>query len=81
MSRNRERMVEVTPSTIRRLVKEERARLNETLELKARHPSDVAKKTREVDATDYAGTLAIIRPAMPCSLAFSFKRSLSISTI
>ena len=58
MSRNRERMVEVTPSTIKRLVREERARLNETLELKARHPSDVAKKTREVDATDYAGTLA-----------------------
>ena len=58
MSRNRERMVEVTPSTIRRLVREERARLNETLELKMKHPSDVAKKTREVDATAYADTLA-----------------------
>ena len=58
MSRNRERMVEVTPSTIRRLVREERARLNETLELKMKHPSDVAKKTREVDATAYADTLS-----------------------
>ena len=58
MSRNRERMVEVTPATIRRLVKEERARLNETLELKMKHPSDVAKKTREVDASSYSDTLA-----------------------
>ena len=58
MSRNRERMVEVTPATIRRLVREERARLNETLELKMKHPSDVAKKVREVDATDYANSLA-----------------------
>ena len=58
MSRNRERMVELTPRTIRRLVREEQARLNETLELKARHPSDVAKKTREVDASGYADTLS-----------------------
>lgn len=58
MSRTRERMVEITPSTIRRLVKEERARLNETLELKMKHPSDVAKKTREVDASGYSDTLA-----------------------
>lgn len=58
MSRNRERMVKVTPATIKRLVRQERARLNETLELKMNHPSDVAKKTREVDATDYADTLA-----------------------
>jgi len=58
MSRNRERMVEVTPQTIRRLVREERARLNETLELKLKHPSDVHKKVREVDATSYADTLS-----------------------
>jgi len=58
MSKNRERMVEVTPSTIRRLVREESARLNETLELKMKHPSDVAKKTREVDASDYSDTLS-----------------------
>ena len=58
MSRNRKRMVEITPATIRRLVKEERALLNETLELKMKHPSDVAKKTREVGASGYSDTLA-----------------------
>jgi len=58
MSRTRERMVEITPATIRRLVKEERTRLNETLELKMKHPSDVHKKVREVDATSYADTLS-----------------------
>ena len=58
MSRNRERMVNLTPQTIRRLVKEEREKLNETLELKLKHPSDAAKKTREVDADSYANTLS-----------------------
>jgi len=58
MSRNRKKMVEITPATIKRLVKEERKRLNETLELKMKHPSDVHKKVREVDATDYANSLA-----------------------
>ena len=58
MSRNRERMVKITPATIRRLVKEERKRLNETLELKMKHPSEVHKKVREVDATSYADTLS-----------------------
>lgn len=58
MSRTRERMVKITPETIRQLVKEERQRLNETLELNMKHPSDVSKKVREVDATDYANTLS-----------------------
>ena len=58
MSRNRERMVKITPATIRKLVKEERKRLNETLELKMKHPSEVHKKVREVDATSYADTLS-----------------------
>ena len=48
----------LTPEVIRRLVREERAKLNETLELKLKHPSDAAKKTREVDATGYADTLS-----------------------
>lgn len=56
--RKKDRLIEVTPRNIRRLVAEERARLNETLELKLRHPSEAAKKTREVDATKYAETLA-----------------------
>jgi hypothetical protein len=58
MSRTRKRMVEITPATIRRLVKEESQKLNETLELNMKHPSDVHKKVREVDATDYASSLA-----------------------
>jgi hypothetical protein len=48
----------LTPAVIRRLVREERAKINETLEMKLKHPSDAAKKTREVDATKYADTLA-----------------------
>lgn len=58
MSRNKDRMIKVTPSTIKRLVMEERQRLNETLELKLRHPSEAAKKTKEVDASGYADTLS-----------------------
>jgi DNA-binding transcriptional ArsR family regulator len=48
----------LTPAIIRRLVKEERAKLNETLEMKLKHPSEAARKTREVDATKLADTLA-----------------------
>lgn len=48
----------LTKEVIRRLVREERSKLNETLEMKLRHPSEAAKKTREVDATKYADTLA-----------------------
>jgi hypothetical protein len=58
MSNKRERMVEITPAIIKRLVKEERSRLNETLELKMKHPSEVHKKVREIDATSYADTLS-----------------------
>lgn len=58
MSNKKDRLIEVTPANIRKLVKEERARLNETLELKMKHPSDVAKKTREVGASGYSDTLS-----------------------
>lgn len=58
MSKNREKMVEITPATIRRLIKEEKQKLNETLELNMKHPSEVSKKVREVDATEYANSLA-----------------------
>lgn len=47
----------LTKEYLRRLVMEERARLNETLEMKARHPNEIAKKTRQVDASDYASSL------------------------
>lgn len=59
MSRTKgNKLIEVTPRNIRRLVAEERARLDETLELKLKHPSEAAKRTREVDATGYADTLS-----------------------
>jgi hypothetical protein len=48
----------ITPAFIRRLVREERARLNETLELKQKHPSEASKSTREIKATDYASTVS-----------------------
>ena len=52
------RKKKLTPAVIRRLVRDERAKLNETLELNLKHPSEAAKKTREVDATKYADTLS-----------------------
>jgi glycine/serine hydroxymethyltransferase len=58
MSKRKDKLIEITPANIRRLVKEERQRLNETLELGASHPSDVMKKVKEVQATQYADTLA-----------------------
>lgn len=54
MSKNKR----LTPSVIRRIIREERAKLNETLEMNLKHPSDAPSKTREVDATKYADTLA-----------------------
>lgn len=58
MSRNREKLIKVTPETIRRMVLEEKALLNETLELKAKHPSEVSNKVKEVGPSDYANSLA-----------------------
>jgi hypothetical protein len=58
MSRNREKLVKVTPETIRRMILEEKNLLNETLELKVKHPSDVVNKVKEVDASDYANSLS-----------------------
>tara|TARA_B100000927_G_C16466284_1_gene469817 strand:- start:822 stop:1100 length:279 start_codon:yes stop_codon:yes gene_type:complete len=52
------RAKKLTPAVIRRIIKEERQKLNETLELKLKHPSEAPKKTREVDATGYANTVA-----------------------
>ncbi len=55
---SKDRIVNVTPRLIKRLVLEERQKLNETLELKLKRPEDVHKKVREVDATGYADTLS-----------------------
>jgi len=57
MSKKNKKIVEITPSLLRKMISEEKSRLNETLEMGFSHPSDVAKKTREVDADKYADTL------------------------
>ena len=51
------RRKKITPSLIRKMIQEEKQRLNETLELGLKHPSEAAKRTREVDANKYASTL------------------------
>jgi len=47
----------LTKEYLRRLVMEEKARLQETLEMKAQRSEQVAKKVREVSADSYASTL------------------------
>ena len=47
----------LTASTLRKIIAEERARLNETLEMGLKHPSEASKRTREVGADKYADTL------------------------
>ena len=54
----KDRLIEITPANIRQLVKEERQRLNETLELGAKRSADVVKKVKEVEASEYASALA-----------------------
>ena len=47
----------LTTATLRRIIAEERARLNETLEMGLKHPSEAPKRTREVGADKYADSL------------------------
>lgn len=47
----------LTNSVLKRLINEERKKLQETLELGLKHPEEVAKRTKEVDANKYANTL------------------------
>ena len=47
----------LTPRILRKLIAEESARINETLEMGLKHPSEAPKRTREVDAHKYASTL------------------------
>lgn len=44
----------LTENDIKRIVREERQKLMETLELGLSHPSEAPKKTKQVDAKDYA---------------------------
>ena len=54
MSRRRKKL---TPRVLRRLIAEEATKLNETLEMGLKHPSEAPKRTREVDAHKFADTL------------------------
>lgn len=47
----------LTPIVLRKIIAEERARLNETLEMGLSHPSEAPKRTREVGADKYASSL------------------------
>ena len=51
------RTKKLTNRVLRRLIAEERARLNETLEMGLKHPSEAPKRTREVQADKMASTL------------------------
>jgi len=51
------RTKKLTPRVLRKLIIEESARLNETLEMGLKHPSEAPKRTREVDAHKFADTL------------------------
>lgn len=47
----------LTNSLLRKMINEEKRKLHETLELGLKHPEEAAKRTKEVPADKYAGTL------------------------
>ena len=47
----------LTPNVLRKIIAEQSARLNETLEMGLSHPSEAPKRTREVGADKYASSL------------------------
>ncbi len=51
------RTKKLTPRVLRRIIAEESAKLNETLEMGLKHPSEAPKRTKEVDAHKYADSL------------------------
>ena len=51
------RRKKLTPRVLRRIIAEESAKLNETLEMGLKHPSEAYKRTKEVDAHKLADTL------------------------
>ena len=54
MSRRNKKL---TTKILRQIIAQERARLNETLELGLKHPSEASKRVKEIDADKYADTL------------------------
>ena len=53
MSRTRK----LTPRILKRIIAEEAAKLNETLEMGLKHPSEAPKRTKEIDAHKFADSL------------------------
>ena len=51
------RTKKLTPRVLRRIIAEESAKLNETLEMGLKHPSEAPKRTKEVDAHKSADSL------------------------
>jgi len=47
----------LTKAFLRKIISEERSKLHETLEMGLKHPKDVAKKTKEIDADKFADSL------------------------
>ena len=47
----------LTNNVLRKMINEEKRKLRETLELGLKHPEEAAKRTKEVAADKYAGTL------------------------
>ncbi len=55
---NKNELIEITPENIKKIVLEERQKLNETLEMKMKHPSDTHKKVKEIGPSDYSNSLS-----------------------
>jgi hypothetical protein len=47
----------LTPRILRKIIAEESRKINETLEMGLKHPSEAPKRTKEVDASKYADSL------------------------
>jgi|ETNmetMinimDraft_2_1059921.scaffolds.fasta_scaffold155809_1 hypothetical protein len=58
MKKKSKKSIKLSAKRLRKIVLEEKTKFYETLELKTSSPEDAAKKTKEVDAGDYAGTLS-----------------------
>ena len=51
------RTKKLTPRILKRIIAEEASKLNETLEMGLKHPSEAPKRTKEVDAHKFADSL------------------------
>ena len=58
MKKKSKSSIKLSANRLRKIVLEEKNKFYETLELKASSPEAAAKKTKEVDADSYAGSLS-----------------------